>query len=43
MNVIVNEWIVKAIGDYNTAEREMRVRKNPNWVGWCVFSLSTSY
>ena len=31
MNEIVREWIKKAEGDYNTALREYRVRKNPNY------------
>ena len=31
MNEIVREWIKKAEGDYNTALREYRVRKHPNY------------
>ena len=35
MNGIVAEWIEKAEGDYRTAEREMRVRKAPNYDAVC--------
>jgi len=35
MNGIVTEWVEKAEGDYLTAEREMRVRKRPNYDAVC--------
>ena len=35
MNPVVPEWIEKAEGDYATAGREMRVRKNPNYDAVC--------
>lgn len=28
---LVKEWVEKAEGDYATARRELRVRKNPNY------------
>jgi len=31
MNRPAKEWIVKAEGDYATALRELRARKNPNY------------
>jgi len=31
MNSIVSEWVEKAEGDFQTAEREMRARKAPNY------------
>ena len=35
MNNIVDEWVEKAEGDYRTAEREVRVRKAPNYDAVC--------
>lgn len=35
MSVLVKEWILKAEGDYHTAERETKVKENPNWDGVC--------
>jgi len=35
MNSLVHEWIKKAEGDFQTAEREMRVRKTPNYDAVC--------
>ena len=35
MNELVNEWVKKAEGDYNTAQREIKVTSNPNWDGVC--------
>ncbi len=31
MNDLVHEWIAKAEGDFHTALREFRARKNPNY------------
>lgn len=31
MNPVAEEWIVKAEGDYASALREFRARKNPNY------------
>ena len=35
MNSIVGEWVEKAEGDFQTAEREMRARKAPNYDAVC--------
>lgn len=35
MNVLVQEWIDRAEGDFNTAVRESRVRKLPNYDAVC--------
>jgi HEPN domain-containing protein len=35
MNPLTNEWIEKAEGDFATASREMRVRKQPNYDAVC--------
>jgi HEPN domain-containing protein len=35
MNQITQEWIDKAEGDWSTANREYRVRKNPNYDAVC--------
>jgi HEPN domain-containing protein len=35
MNDIVREWVEKAEGDFQTAEREMRARKAPNYDAVC--------
>ena len=35
MNQLTIEWIEKAEGDYATAERESRVRRNPNYDAVC--------
>jgi len=35
MNPIVEEWIKKAEGDWNSANREYRARKNPNYDAAC--------
>ena len=35
MNPIVDEWIKKAEGDWNSANREYRTRKNPNYDAAC--------
>jgi len=35
MKPITGEWIAKAEGDFATAEREARARKNPNYDGIC--------
>lgn len=35
MNVITKEWISKAEGDFNSAQRELRARKNPNYDASC--------
>jgi HEPN domain-containing protein len=35
MNGIVAEWAEKAEGDYLTGEREMRVRRRPNYDAVC--------
>jgi HEPN domain-containing protein len=38
MNGIVAEWVEKAEGDFQTAEREMRSRKSPNYDAVCFHS-----
>ena len=38
MNEILVEWIDKAEGDYNTARRELSVRKKPNYDAVCFHS-----
>ena len=35
MKAITAEWIAKAEADFATAQRESRVRKNPNYDGIC--------
>jgi len=35
MNSIVAEWVEKAEGDFQTAEREVRARKFPNYDAVC--------
>ncbi len=35
MNSIVSEWVEKAEGDFQTAERKMRARKAPNYDAVC--------
>ena len=38
MNGILAEWIAKAEGDFTTAQREMRVRRKPNYDAVCFHS-----
>ena len=38
MNALVAEWVAKAEGDLNTAQREVRVRRKPNYDGVCYHS-----
>ena len=35
MNPITMEWISKAEGDFNSAQRELRARKHPNYDASC--------
>ena len=35
MNAILDEWISKAEGDFATAQRELRVRRSPNYDAVC--------
>lgn len=35
MQPLKNEWIIKAEGDFATAQREMRARKDPNYDAAC--------
>lgn len=35
MNEIVQEWVDIAEGDFNTAQRELRARKKPNYASAC--------
>jgi HEPN domain-containing protein len=35
MTDLAPEWVEKAEGDFHTAEREMRARKNPNYDAVC--------
>ena len=35
MNALVHEWVVKAEGDFTTAMREFRARKQPNFDSTC--------
>jgi HEPN domain-containing protein len=35
MKPLVKEWVAKAEGDYATAQRELRVRVNPNYDAVC--------
>ncbi len=35
MNPLVDEWITKAEGDFNTAQRELHVDKSPNYDAVC--------
>ena len=38
MNPLVEEWILKATADLQTAKREARVRRNPNFDAVCFHS-----
>ncbi|MBI3538542.1 MAG: HEPN domain-containing protein [Chloroflexi bacterium] len=38
MNAIVAEWIEKAEGDFNSAQRELRARRKPNFDAACFHS-----
>ncbi len=31
MNALVAEWVAKTEGDFNTANREYRARRSPNY------------
>lgn len=42
MNPITIEWIDKAEGDYNTAQRELRARKSPNYDAVCFHAQQTA-
>jgi HEPN domain-containing protein len=35
MKPIIKDWVEKAEGDFATAQREMRARKNPNYDAAC--------
>ena len=35
MNPVTLEWITKAEGDWTSAQRELRARKNPNYDACC--------
>jgi HEPN domain-containing protein len=35
MKPLTQEWVEKAEGDFATAERELKVRKNPNYDAVC--------
>ncbi len=35
MNALVSEWVAKAKGDFTTAMRELRARKQPNFDSAC--------
>ncbi len=38
MNDILSEWIAKAEGDFATAQRELRARRDPNYDAVCFHS-----
>ncbi len=38
MNAVVAEWVEKAEGDFHTAQRELRVRRTPNYDAACFHS-----
>ncbi len=38
MNTLVAEWLQKADGDFNTAQRELRARRAPNYDSACFHS-----
>jgi len=38
MNAFVKEWLRKAEGDWHTANRELRIRKNPNFDAVCFYA-----
>ena len=42
MTRITDEWVVKAIKDLETAEREIAVQKNPNFDGVCFHAQQAS-
>ena len=42
MNELTTEWIQKAEGDYNTALRELRARRCPNYDAVCFHAQQTA-
>ncbi len=42
MKPLVEEWLVKAEGDFNAAGREVRVRKNPAYHVACFLSQQSA-
>ena len=43
MNGPVHEWIEKAEGDFQSAQRELRARKAPNYDAACDYAVNTRY
>ena len=35
MKALTNEWVIKAEGDFNTAQREMSAKESPNYDAAC--------
>ena len=42
MNMLTDEWVRKAEGDYATAGRELRVRNSPNYDAVCFHAQQTA-
>ena len=42
MNGLVGEWVEKALGDFNVAQRELRVRRAPNYDACCFHAQQSA-
>lgn len=42
MNPLVDEWVVKAEGDFNTAQRELQVADAPNYDAVCFHAQQSA-
>jgi HEPN domain-containing protein len=42
MNELTAEWVAKAEGDWTTAGRELRARRNPNYDAACFHAQQTA-
>jgi HEPN domain-containing protein len=42
MNPLTLEWVEKAEGDFSTAQRELRVRRTPNYDAVCFHAQQTA-
>lgn len=43
MHALIKEWVEKAEGDFQTPNRELRVRKAPNYDAVCFHCLQFRY
>ncbi len=42
MNDLIAEWVAKAEGDFNTAQRELRARRAPNYDAVCFHAQQSA-